>query len=161
MGQELAAQISGESSFLFPNLFQTSEEWINWAIVIGHLLLGPCFVVHGLGKLGVVGPGNLKGFEGWLKALGVPAPHLQAKAAMVSEIVGGTLLTLGLFTRPTCILLFFVMSVATLIGHRGGGYLITNDPPGNEYAFNLAGLMVVFFLLGSGKYSLDALFFLS
>jgi len=49
------------------------------------------------------------------------------------------------------------MLVAAVIGHKGGGYLITNNPPGNEYALNLAMLMVVLILLGPGSFSLDAL----
>jgi putative oxidoreductase len=51
------------------------------------------------------------------------------------------------------------MLVAVIIGHKGGGYLITNNPPGNEYALNLAILMLVLILLGPGHYSLDAALF--
>jgi putative oxidoreductase len=51
------------------------------------------------------------------------------------------------------------MIVASAVGHKGGGYLITNNPPGNEYSLNLAALMVVFILLGPGAYSLDAFLF--
>ena len=52
-----------------------------------------------------------------------------------------------------------VMAVAAGIGHKGGGYLITNNPPGNEYALNLAFLMLVLILIGPGGYSLDHLLF--
>ena len=79
--------------------------------------------------------------------------------AMLSEITGGSLLALGLFTRPACLLLCFTMLVAGRIGHRGAGYLITNEPPGAEYTLNLAVICVVFFLLGPGPLSLDALVF--
>lgn len=51
------------------------------------------------------------------------------------------------------------MLVAAAVGHKGGGYLITNNPPGNEYAINLAMLMVVLMLLGPGYFSLDFHFF--
>ncbi len=120
------------------------------------VFIGVCFVIHGLGKLGIVGPGNMQGFIGWLKSLNVPAPHIQARLAMLTELVGGSLLALGLLTRPACAMLFFVMSVACLIGHKGGGYLITNNPPGREYTINLAAVLVAIFMLGPGKYSLDA-----
>lgn len=126
------------------------------ALLIARIFIGICFIVHGLGKLGVVGPGNMAGFEGWLKSLGIPLPALQARLAMISEIGGGLLITLGLFTRVGYILCGFVMVVAALLGHRGGGYLITNNPPGNEYALNLAVICLVLFLLGPGAYSLDA-----
>jgi putative oxidoreductase len=43
------------------------------------------------------------------------------------------------------------------MGHKGAGYLITNNPPGAEYTINLAVVCAMFFLLGPGAYSLDAL----
>jgi putative oxidoreductase len=51
------------------------------------------------------------------------------------------------------------MLVAALIGHKGGGYLITNNPPGNEYTINLAAICLAVLLLGPGVYSLDYLLF--
>ena len=129
----------------------------DFALLLARLFLGVCFIIHALGKLGLVGPGNMQGFAGWLKSMGLPFPELQARLAMLGELVGGTLIALGLCTRLGFFLAGFTVLVAALIGHRGGGYLITNTPPGNEYALNLAVLCAVFFLLGPGAYSLDAL----
>ena len=70
-----------------------------------------------------------------------------------------SLLALGLFTRPASLLLIFTMIIAGRIGHRGAGYLITNEPPGAEYTINLALICLVLALLGPGAYSLDALLF--
>ena len=133
--------------------------YYNIGLLVLRVAIGICFIVHALGKLGLVGPGNMAGFTSWLESLGVPAPALQARMAMLSEMVGGILLTVGLLTRPAAAILFFTMVVAGLIGHKGGGYLITNDPPGNEYTINLAATMVLFFLLGPGSYSLDFMLF--
>ncbi len=133
----------------------TSPLNLDIALLIVRTALGVCFIVHGLGKLGVVGNGSMQGFTQWLASLKVPFPAIQARMAMATEIVCGTLLTLGLCTRPACVLLFFVMGVATFVGHKGAGYLITNNPPGNEYALNLMILQVVIFLTGAGQYSLD------
>ena len=129
------------------------------AILLLRIFIGPCFIVHALGKLGLVGPGNMEGFAGWLESLGVPFPKLQAKAAMLAELLGGICVTLGLFYQPALLILFGTMVVATAIGHKGGGYLITNNPPGREYALNLAVICVVMLLLGPGQYSLDAYIF--
>ena len=139
-----------------PQLFVlTTPFLVNLALLIFRVALGLCFVVHGLGKLGIVGPGNMEGFTSWLKSLGLPAPALQARMAMLSELLGGSLIAFGLGTRVAAFFCLVAMAVAASIGHKGGGYLITNTPPGNEYALNLALLMLVLILLGPGHYSLD------
>ena len=79
--------------------------------------------------------------------------------AMLSELAGGGLLALGLATRPACIVLIFTMLVAGIVGHRGAGYLITNDPPGAEYTINPAVVGVMFLLIGPGAITLDAILF--
>ena len=140
-------------------LVGTSEGWIDFALWIVRVFIGVCFVVHGLGKLGVVGTGNMAGFVAWLEELGVPMAPVQARVAMLSEITGGTLLALGLFSRPACLLLFVTMVVAGRLGHRGAGYLITNDPPGAEYTINLAVICVALGITGPGAWSLDAWLF--
>ncbi|HEV3410058.1 MAG TPA: DoxX family protein [Chthoniobacterales bacterium] len=139
--------------------FSSTPTLIAVALLIFRVALGLCFVVHGLGKLGIVGPGNMSGFTSWLQSLGVPAPALQARVAMLSELVGGTLIAIGLFTRVAAFFCMVAMIVAASIGHKGGGYLITNNPPGNEYALNLAILMLVLILTGPGLYSLDYVLF--
>ncbi len=121
--------------------------------------IGVCFIVHGLGKLGVVGTGDMKGFVEWLESMSVPFAPIQGRMAMVSETVGGATLTLGLFTRPACLLLIGTMIVAARLGHKGAGYLITNEPLGAKYTVNLAAICFVIVLLGPGVYSLDRLLF--
>ena len=137
----------------------TTEGMIDLALFIGRVAIGICFVVHALGKLGLVGSGTMQGFQDWLESLGVPLPAVNARMAMLSELVGGTLLALGLFTRPAAVVLIGTMAVAGLVGHKGAGYLITNDPPGAEYTINLSVICVMFILTGPGAISLDAVFF--
>src|SRR5215470_5013876 len=115
-------------------LVTRSPALVDLALLVGRLAIGVCFAVHGLGKLGLVGTGNMDGFVAWLRELGV-------------------------FMRPACLLLVFTMIVAGRIGHRGAGYLITNDPPGAEYTINLAVICACFALAGPGAFSLDALLF--
>ena len=136
-----------------------SPLWPDLARLAARLFIGTCFVVHGLGKLGWIGTGSMQGFAGFLESENVAFPQAQARIAMLSELAGGTLLALGLATRPACLLLAATMIVAARVGHRGAGYLITNDPPGAEYTINLAAICGVLFLLGPGAFSVDALLF--
>ncbi len=136
-----------------------SPQALEWAILVLRLFIGVCLVVHGLGKLGLVGSGNMQGFVGWLQSLGVPFPAIQARLAMLAELVGGALIVLGLFYRPAAALCAVTLLVAAFLGHKGAGYLITNNPPGLEYALNLAAVLGAMLLLGPGALSLDALWF--
>ena len=144
----------------FGNILLTTNPWlIDAALLMVRVCIGVCFVTHALGKLGIVGPGNMAGFAAWLEELGVPFAPVQARMAMLSELVGGTCLALGLFTRPACVVLLFTMLIAGWLGHRGAGYLITNDPPGAEYTINLAVICLAVVLIGPGGYSADAMLF--
>ena len=140
-------------------LVETNGFFLNMALLLGRMAIGVCFVIHGLGKLGLVGTGNMQGFVEWLESLSVPMAPVLARMAMLFEIAGGTALTLGFMTRPACLLLIVTMIVAGRIGHKGAGYLVTNDPPGAEYNINLAVICGVFLLTGPGVVSLDNLLF--
>jgi len=144
---------------LGPALLDTSAQTTDFALLLGRVAIGVCFVLHGLGKLGLIGTGNMEGFAAWLKELGVPFSAVQARVAMLSEIVGGMLLAAGFLTRPACLLLVVTMVVAGRVGHRGAGYLITNEPAGAEYTINLAVVCGVLALLGPGRISVDFLLF--
>ena len=132
---------------------------VDLALLVLRLAIGSCFVVHALGKLGLVGTGSMRGFVEWLRAEGVPYPAVQARLAMLAELLGGACLTLGLLARPACLVLVVTMIVAARVGHRRAGYLITNDPPGAEYTINLAAVCVALAWTGPGALSLDALLF--
>lgn len=132
---------------------------LDLGLFLGRIAIGICFIVHALGKLGLVGGGTMAGFQGWLEELGVPFPAVNARMAMISELTGGMLLVVGLFTRPACVVLIGTMAVAGLVGHKGAGYLITNDPPGAEYTINLSVVCLMFILMGPGAISLDAVIF--
>ncbi|MGZ3726440.1 MAG: DoxX family protein [Pseudobdellovibrio sp.] len=140
-------------------LLESSPQLVNAALLMIRLFIGVCFIIHALGKLGLVGGGSMAGFEGWLHSMNIPFAGLQARLAMLAEMFGGIFLTIGLFTRVGALFLIGVMLVAALIGHKGGGYLITNNPPGNEYTLNLAAICALILLMGPGRYSLDALLF--
>ena len=140
-------------------LTQSTPTLYDLGLLTLRAFIGLCFVTHALGKLGLVGTGDMAGFVAWLEELGVPFAPIQARVAMLSELIGGGLLAVGLLTRPAALLLVGTMIIAGRLGHRGAGYLITNEPPGAEYTINLAVVCAVLALVGPGGYSLDALIF--
>ena len=140
-------------------LTATSPQWIHLSTLVLRVFIGICFFIHGLGKLGLVGSGNMAGFESWLKSLGFPFPRFQARLAMLTEVFGGACLAAGFLMRLSCCFLIITMIVAALLGHKGGGYLITNNPPGNEYTINLTAALIAILLLGPGPFSLDWILF--
>ncbi|MGE0823057.1 MAG: DoxX family protein [Candidatus Binatia bacterium] len=142
-------------------LLSQSDTLVNFALFVVRVALGLCIVVHGLGKLGYLksNPGGVPAFAGWLTALGMPFPLANAWLATITEFGGGILFTVGFLTRPVALALTINMLVAAATGHRGGGYLILNNPPGAEYAINLTILFAMFVLTGPGWWSLDYLLF--
>ncbi|HVP61886.1 MAG TPA: DoxX family protein [Myxococcaceae bacterium] len=116
------------------------------------LSLGAVFLGTGWGKLH-----NLGQVTSFFTELGIPFPA--ANAAMVSgiELVGGTLILLGLFTRFAALPLMGTMVVAILTAKRpeieGIRSLLAFDE-----SLYLASFLWLF-VAGAGKVSLDALIF--
>ncbi len=144
-------------------LLAHSDWMLQLALFAVRVVLGGCIIMHGLGKLGFhpTNPGGVKAFAGWLTDLGMPYPLLNAWMATAVEFGGGILFTLGFFTRFVALALTVNMFIAASTGHKGGGYLILNNPPGAEYAINLTVLFGMFVLTGPGALSLDYLLFAS
>jgi putative oxidoreductase len=101
---------------------------------------------HGLGKLPPA-----ERFTTGVSELGFPLPGVFAWAAGLSEFVGGLCLALGLATKPAACFIFITMLVAGIMRHA-------DDPfATKEKAFLYAIIALVFMLIGSGKFGLDAL----
>lgn len=109
------------------------------------IVAGYCFLLHGLQKIfGVLGGQQ----QELLSLLGV---------AGLVELVGGALIALGLFTRPTAFLASGQMAVAYFLGHvaREGSFLfpvVNRGEPAVLYCF----LFLYLAASGPGAWSLDA-----
>lgn len=100
---------------------------------------------------------------GMAKILGIPADPRFAGVQLFSliglagtlELIGGALLTIGLFTRATAFILSGEMAAAYFIGHFGKGFIpLLNG--GNEaviYCF----VFLYLFVAGGGPWSVDAM----
>lgn len=100
---------------------------------------------HGIGK--VPPPAGLVAGTG---KLGFPIPEFFAWAAAFGEFGGGLLLALGLLTRPGTFFMGFTMLVA------GFGVHAADPFARKEMALLYLAIAVMFLLVGSGKYGVDA-----
>jgi putative oxidoreductase len=121
-------------------------------LLLVRLFLGLGLGAHGYAKF--FSESGIAGFAGFLKSLGVPSPEIMAYVSAGTELIGGVLVALGLFTRPAAAIVAFNMFVAAFTAHKGS-YFITNNPPGMEYALNLGVLFLALALTGSGRFAVD------
>ena len=110
------------------------------------IILGFLFLQHGTAKL--FGMPHVAMFDG-LQLLSLMG------AAGVIELVGGSLLLVGLFTRPVAFILSGQMAAAYFMAHAPAGFLpILN---GGEMAVMYCFTFLYFAAAGAGAYSLDGL----
>ncbi len=98
---------------------------------------------------------NLAGVAEWFGIMNYPMPGVSAFLAMLTEVGGIILLTLGLGTRIVALPMMFVMVVATFTVHIANGF-----PAGdNGFEIPLYYFLMLFALVtsGAGKYSVDHL----
>jgi putative oxidoreductase len=84
-----------------------------------------------------------------------PAPELLTMGGIagVLELVGGTLLVLGLFTRPVAFILSGQMAVAYWIAHAPQNFFPVNN--GGDAAILYCFVFLYLFAAGAGPWSLD------
>lgn len=126
-----------------------------WATVPLRLALGIAFIGHGAQK--VLGSFNGPGLA---KFTSFPAPFrfmrpgwLWMGAAAISELVGGVLVLLGLFTRVGAFLITCVMLTA-IFGVLWPAFFAPN---GMELAVAMLGMALALLILGGGQASVDSM----
>jgi putative oxidoreductase len=125
-------------------------------------------IFHGWGKLARLLGGD-HGFADGLARMGFPAPLVFAWAAALTETLGGTLVTLGLFTRVAAALCAATMMVAALVRHHALDQLfvrlgLMEVPPERLTAWGNPELALVYLaaflavgLAGAGGLSIDGM----
>lgn len=121
-------------------------------LLLLRLGIGASFIfIHGWPKL-LGGPERWKRVGSALSHVGISfAPTFWGFMAMATEILGGMLLILGLFVRPTAAMLAIVMAVATTMHFGTGDSLL-----GASHPMEVGLLFVALAFVGGGKLSLDA-----
>ena len=115
--------------------------------------MGAAFILHGWGKI--------QNPMGWMGPE-APVPGILQALAAIAEFGGGMALILGLLTRLASLGITSVMVVALAMVHLPSGHPFVN-PKGPSFELPAVYLVcaVLFFLLGPGRVSLDALLFRS
>ena len=132
-------------------LFKFLSKYRDFGLLVTRLGLGVMFLLHGLPKL-TGGPQKWKGLGAAMGNLGIDFyPVIWGFLAAVTEGIGGILLILGVFYRPTCLLLTFVMVVATVKHFSAGDTFIGTVSYPLELAFVFFGLAFA----GPGRFSID------
>jgi putative oxidoreductase len=132
------------------------------------LALSVVFVAHGAGKLfGAwagpgVGPGGLESTAAQLASLGLRPEYPLAVLAGLTQLGGGLLLGIGLFTRLASVTLIVYVSVGIWKEHAQWGFFMNwiGAPGwghGVEYSIVLAGALLCLIFAGGGEWSIDGL----
>lgn len=111
------------------------------------VVTGLFLVPHGLAKFG-----SMAGTAEFLGSVGFTPGWFWAWAIALTEVVGGLLLAIGLFTRPAAfaVLVFMLNAVAF---HSAKGFMW--NAGGWEYPAMWAALALVFVIRGGGFLSMD------
>lgn len=120
-----------------------------YAVTLLRIALGVMFITHSVYLKLVVYtlPGTAQFFE----SIGLPGPL--AYVVFAAEVIGGTMLVLGIQARWAALALAPVLAGATWV-HSGNGWMFGYPNGGWEYPLYLTVLTVGQALLGDGRYAL-------
>ena len=121
---------------------------MNAGLLLLHGFVGAALVAHAFQKLLVF---RYEGVVGYVESLGFRAPRLLAVAVIANELVGGTLLALGLIVPLGAALVAATMLVASRTDHLGKGWFITGS--GSELVITNAVVAIAIVAVGGGRYA--------
>lgn len=122
-----------------------SDIKVDFALLVLRIWTGAMLILHGWPKVF----GGMEKFATGVEKLGFPAPELFAWAAALSELAGGILIALGLYTRVSAVFVASTMFVAAFMRH-------IDDPFGRqELPITYLCIGIALMIAGSGRFSLD------
>jgi uncharacterized membrane protein YphA (DoxX/SURF4 family) len=95
---------------------------------------------------------TMNDYTKFLTDVGFSSPRFMLTLAKLTELIGGAFLIVGLFTR--IVVLPLMMTMSTIVWYMSDGNFFNG---GTASTFFL--LFLLFLFLGSGKFSLDYVFF--
>ena len=122
-----------------------------YAALVLRVALGVMFIAHALLKYYVF---TLPGTAQFFESIGLPGPL--AYLTFFAELIGGTLILAGAWSRWTSLALIPVLLGATW-AHAGNGWLFNAPNGGWEYPAFLTLAALAQALLGDGRFAVSAL----
>ncbi|WP_447003905.1 DoxX family protein [Saccharothrix isguenensis] len=121
-------------------------------LLVLRLVLGGAFVMHGSQKVfGLFGGPGIDGFTATLQSIGFREPRILAWVTGVTELGGGVLLALGLFTPLAAAGVLGVMINVLALKYKGGFFA----PNGVELEAAYAAMAFGLLFAGPGRASVD------
>ncbi len=150
------------TAFLSHGPILKSTAKTNSFIFFTRIVVGYGFLQHGLAKV-LNGPEH---FAASLAGLGIFAPELMSWATIVTELICGAAIFLGIFVRLMCVPATIILIVALLSVHLQFGFssiklqAVTSEgikfgPPGYEVILLYLVCITTIFLIGAGPLSVD------
>jgi putative oxidoreductase len=160
-----SSETNESSGSAFPRrrfAFLTRPSIAVWAPIPLRLIVGYGFMEHGFAKLSK-GP---EVFAGILHAIGVPAPHLMAWLAILTELIGGLAVLLGAYIPLVSLPMAGLLFVAMLSVHLPYGFSSIKllsvasgraqfGPPGYEVDLLYLACLAALVVGGSGPVAID------
>ncbi len=123
------------------------DTWTPRALALLRIVTAFLFLQHGTAKLLHVPQVPMFDNLSPLSLVGI---------AGLLELVGGVLLIIGLYTRPTALVLSGEMAFAYFIGHASHGNVLSPMLNGGESAVLFCFIFLLLSVAGAGAWSLDA-----
>jgi putative oxidoreductase len=118
------------------------------ALLLGRLAVGLLFVSTGWGKVH-----NIAKVTAFFETLGIPAPGFQAVLVGYSELLCGSALVVGLFTRLATVPLAVSMVVALITAKRADIHGLFDLVGQDEFTYLVVLVMIA--VLGPGRIAAD------
>jgi putative oxidoreductase len=122
---------------------------LDLALLVLRLALAAVLLYHGIPKLM-----NFGATVGGFQSMNLPAPTVTAGFALLAEVVGGTLILIGVVSDLAAILVVIEMLGAIFLVHWKNGFDFTKG--GWEHPFTVLAMALAVAFAGPGRYTIGS-----